>query len=97
MEIYFFWKGSAKQIIKKYQHTFGNPVLPPLWALGWQVGSKPYKTQQDLENMIASYKNSGIPLEGIWLDQDALSTNQDFKLNETSFPDLQKLSQDLKA
>ena len=42
LEMYFFTKGSAKQIIKAYQNMIGKPQLPPFWALGWHAASAGY-------------------------------------------------------
>jgi alpha-glucosidase (family GH31 glycosyl hydrolase) len=35
LEIYFFTKGNAKEIISAYHDLIGHPTLPPLWSLGW--------------------------------------------------------------
>jgi alpha-glucosidase (family GH31 glycosyl hydrolase) len=42
IEIYFMFKGSAKEIIKQYQNIVGLPALPPFWALGWHAASNNY-------------------------------------------------------
>ena len=39
--------------------------------------------------MIYGYIWESIPLEGIWIDQSYLSSDQDFKVNTTAFTDLQ--------
>lgn len=47
---------------------FGKPSLPPLWALGWHSSSKDYINLGMIKTNVEAYKNSSIPLEGIWLD-----------------------------
>ncbi len=47
--------------------------------------------------MVEGYKNASIPLEGVWLDVPYLSTNEDFKVNTTSFPDLKSLKTSLNS
>lgn len=42
LDIYFFFKGSAKEVIALYQSTIGKPRLPPFWSLGWNAASKGY-------------------------------------------------------
>ena len=37
IEIYFLFKGTAKQIIREYQSMIGKPAMPPFWALGWHT------------------------------------------------------------
>jgi alpha-glucosidase (family GH31 glycosyl hydrolase) len=35
VEIYFLFKGNARNIIAQYQNLVGKPAMPPAWALGW--------------------------------------------------------------
>jgi len=35
LEMYFFTKGSAKEIIQAYHSLIGKPTLAPFWSLGW--------------------------------------------------------------
>jgi len=35
IEVNFFLKGSAKEIIAQYHNFIGKPALPPFWALGF--------------------------------------------------------------
>jgi lysosomal alpha-glucosidase len=44
IEIYVILRGSAKEIIKKYQSIIGFPNMPPYWALGWHLSSRSHKT-----------------------------------------------------
>lgn len=39
IEVFFFWKGSAKSIVQQFQQLIGTPQLPPIYALGWHIGS----------------------------------------------------------
>ena len=39
IEIYWFLKHTAKDIIKEYQKFIGYPSLPPFWALGWHTST----------------------------------------------------------
>ena len=35
IEVNFFLKGTAKEIIAQYHNYIGKPALPPFWALGF--------------------------------------------------------------
>ena len=37
LDINFFFRGSAKDIIAEYQNFIGLPKLPPFWAMGWHA------------------------------------------------------------
>lgn len=39
LDINFFMRGSAKEVIASYQEFIGKPQLPPFWALGWHASS----------------------------------------------------------
>ena len=76
IEMYFFFKGGAKDIIGQYQRLIGTPSLPPFWSLGWHAGAHGYTNQSDVQYNINKYAAAGIPLEGVWLDfpyRDALN------------------------
>ena len=47
LEMYFMFKGTAKEIIKQYQSIIGFPSLPPLYALGWYAGARGYTEFED--------------------------------------------------
>jgi len=34
LEMYFFTKGSSKEIIQAYHNMIGKPTLTPFWSLG---------------------------------------------------------------
>jgi alpha-glucosidase len=68
VEIYFIMKGSAKDVIKRYQNLVGKPSLPPLWSLGWQMGGTAFESQSDYFDLIGYHDISRYPLETVWID-----------------------------
>lgn len=92
IEIYLFFKGGPKDIIKAYQNMIGRPTLTPFWSLGWHASAYAYKTQDDVQANIDGYAAAKIPLEGIWLDIPYLDGYADFSVNKTAFPDLKTLT-----
>jgi len=46
LEMYFFFKGTAKEIISRYQNFIGLPALPPFWSLGWHASSYGYDNME---------------------------------------------------
>jgi alpha-glucosidase (family GH31 glycosyl hydrolase) len=92
IEIYLFFKGGPKDIIKAYQNFIGKPTLTPFWSLGWHASAYAYQTQADVQANIDGYKTAGIPLEGVWLDIPYLNAYADFSIDTTAFPDLKSLT-----
>ena len=53
-----------KQIVADYwNYIVGRPVLPPVFALGWNQCRWGYKTVQDLYDVVGNYQLNGIPLD----------------------------------
>jgi alpha-glucosidase (family GH31 glycosyl hydrolase) len=94
--MYFFTKGSSKEIIQAYHNLIGKPALTPFWSMGWHAASYDYKDLASYEKVIADYKSHGIPLEGVFFDIPYLSDGADFSVNSKTFPNLQTWSQNLK-
>jgi alpha-glucosidase (family GH31 glycosyl hydrolase) len=96
LDIYFFFKGTAKQIISQYQNMVGLPALPPFWALGWHASSKKYSNMTNFQENIQGYADAKIPLEGVWLDNSYMENYTDFSVNNTAFPGLVNYTNELK-
>jgi alpha-glucosidase (family GH31 glycosyl hydrolase) len=97
LEIFFFFKGTAKEVIANYQSMIGFPSLPPFWALGWHASSGDYKNMTALQENIQGYADAGVPLEGVWLTNAYMNDYSDFSVNGTAFPDLAAYTQELRA
>lgn len=95
--MYFFTKGSAKEIITAYHNLIGKPTLPPFWSLGWQASSYNYKNQAKYQEVIDQYKANKIPLEGVHLDIPYLGNYADFSVNTTAFPTISTFADNLHA
>jgi alpha-glucosidase (family GH31 glycosyl hydrolase) len=48
LDIIFFGRGTAREVISNYQRFIGLPKLPPLWALGWHGTSKMWYNLTDV-------------------------------------------------
>lgn len=97
IEVYFFFKGTAKQIISQYQQMIGKAQMPPFWALGWHAAAYAYSNQTLLEENINGYKDNKFPLEGVWIDIDYMNGYSDFSVNSTAFPTIKTLTQSLQS
>lgn len=90
IEVFFFLKDNARNVIKAYQNFIGKPSLPPFWALGWHASTTadPATTLQSVKDIVTGYSSAGIPLESVWLDNSYMSDYKDFSVNGTSFAGL---------
>ena len=86
IEMYLFFKGSAKEIIAAYQTMIGRPQLPPLYSLGWHAGGSAFTTQAEYQANIDAYQAADIPLENVWID--FLQDGTDFIVDPAAFTDM---------
>ena len=87
IEVYFFLHGTAKQVIQEYQNTFGKPLLPPFWSLGWQQASWKYLNLSMVQDVIDNYALNDMPLETVYFDIPYMDKYADFSVDNETFPD----------
>ncbi len=97
IDIYIIDTDKLINIVSDFRHLIGKSYLPPMWGLGYGQSRWGYKNEADILEVVKKYKDAGIPLDMIYLDIDYMERYKDFTLNEEAFPDLEKLSDDLKA
>lgn len=90
LEIYFMFKGGAKDIIRQYQNLIGKPSLPPMWSLGWQAGGKGYTDDSLFSENYNGYVSSGFPLEAVWVDFDYMKNGEPFTFDDFKWSQLSK-------
>jgi alpha-glucosidase (family GH31 glycosyl hydrolase) len=96
LDINFFFKGTAKQIIADYQNFIGLPALPPLWSLGWHASAYAYRNLSMVKDNVEAYLNHSIPLEGVWLDIPYMDTYHDFSVDTAAFAGLKDFVKDIR-
>lgn len=93
MDINFFFKGSAKEIIANYQQFIGLPNLPPFWALGFHVASNEWDKLDKIQRFIDEYTDEGIELENIWLDGQYMDNHATFTVATDHFQGLKEYAE----
>lgn len=60
--------GSMASVLENYTFLTGRQELPPFWALGYMTSRYGYHSQAEAEEVVASVKNAGLPLDAIVFD-----------------------------
>lgn len=94
---YYFIPGPVQRAIERYTELTGRPPLPPLWSLGYHQCRWGYKTEQDIRQVAAGFMEQDMPLSAIHLDIDYMDGYRVFTVDRHRFPDMQGLSEDMKA
>ena len=96
-DLYLLSGGNENAICKEFRTLIGRSYIPPRWAFGLAQSRWGYKTEEDVREVARQYKEHDLPLDMICMDIDYMQDYADFTVNKERFPDLAKLSADLKA
>ena len=95
--LYILTGKNETAICKAFRKLIGQSYIPPKWAFGFAQSRWGYKTEADVREIAEQYRKNHLPLDMICMDIDYLQNYADFTINKERFPDLKKLSDDLKA
>ena len=96
-DLYLLSGGNENAICKEFRTLIGRSYIPPRWAFGLAQSRWGYKTEEDVREVARQYKEHDLPLDMICMDIEYMQDYADFTVNKERFPDLTKLSADLKA
>ena len=96
-DLYLLSGGNENAICKEFRTLIGRSYIPPKWAFGLAQSRWGYKTEEDVREIARQYKEHDLPLDMICMDIEYMQDYADFTVNKERFPDLAKLSADLKA
>ena len=89
-------ENTLTDITRQFRKLIGQSYIPPFWGFGFQQSRWGYRTEEDVRKVVKQYKDSGIPLDSVCLDIDYMEDYEDFTVDKKKFPDLSKLTSDLK-
>ena len=89
-DYYFVYGDSMDDVIAGYRALTGKASILPLWAWGYWQSREKYNNSDELLEVVARYRELGIPLDNIvqdWLywEQDAWGSHE---FDKTRFPDV---------
>ena len=96
-ELYIITGDDLNDISRQFRQLIGRSYIPPKWAFGLAQSRWGYKTEEDVREVARQYKEHDLPLDMICMDIEYMQDYADFTVNKERFPDLAKLSADLKA
>ena len=96
-DLYLLSGGNENAICREFRTLIGHSYIPPRWAFGLAQSRWGYKTEEDVREVARQYKEHDLPLDMICMDIEYMQDYADFTVNKERFPDLTKLSADLKA
>lgn len=95
IDYYLIAGPTAPDVVRRYTDLTGKAPMPPRWALGYQQSRYSYMSDAEVREIAAKARQSGVPLDVIWLDIDFQDRNRPFTTNAKAYPDLKRLAGDL--
>lgn len=90
IEKYFFAGKKVDDIIVKYEKLTGMPMMPPMWAFGWQQCRFGYVTDDLWYETVEKYDEFKIPIDTMWADIDYMDDYKVFSISPSRYSNLAK-------
>ncbi|KFP64265.1 Maltase-glucoamylase, intestinal, partial [Cariama cristata] len=96
LDFYMVLGPTPELVVQEYTALIGRPVMPPYWALGFQLCRYGYENDTEIAKLVEEMKAAGIPYDVQYADIDYMERQLDFTLNPrfTGLPDLIKKIQE---
>ncbi|KAF8789594.1 Maltase-glucoamylase like protein [Argiope bruennichi] len=88
IDIFFFVGRDPEHTVKLYTSLVGKPVLPPFWALGFQLSRYGYNSLDNVKAVVERTRKAEIPQSVQFLDIDHMENNRDFTYDKEKFANL---------
>ncbi|HWI66468.1 MAG TPA: glycoside hydrolase family 31 protein [Symbiobacteriaceae bacterium] len=86
--IYYFIAGPAlTDVLDRLTALTGRPALAPKWALGLLQSKYGYRNRQEVEALVTTFRQKGIPLDSVILDLFWFRKMGDLAFDRSAFPD----------
>jgi alpha-glucosidase len=93
---YYIIFGSLQTIFSQLAELVGPPAMPPRWVFGYHQSRWGYRSEADIREVAEGFEEHDFPLSVIHLDIDYMDQFRIFTINSSLFPEMKKLSRDLK-
>uniref|UniRef100_A0A8C4WYN7 alpha-glucosidase n=1 Tax=Eptatretus burgeri TaxID=7764 RepID=A0A8C4WYN7_EPTBU len=91
LDFFIFLGPTPEDVVQQYTELIGRPMLPPYWALGFQLCRYGYKNDSEIEELYKAMKLAGMPYDVQYADIDYMERQLDFTLDKEDFSHLPQL------
>ncbi|NWQ86908.1 MGA protein, partial [Burhinus bistriatus] len=81
LDFYVVLGPTPELVVQEYTALVGRPVMPPYWALGFQLCRYGYENDTEIAKLVEEMKAAGIPYDVQYADIDYMERQLDFTLN----------------
>uniref|UniRef100_H2ZBD9 alpha-glucosidase n=1 Tax=Ciona savignyi TaxID=51511 RepID=H2ZBD9_CIOSA len=88
LDFYLFMGPTPEQVIQQYSLAIGTPMMPPYWALGFQLCKYGYGNIGELKTVVEEMRNYEIPFDVQYGDIDYMDRQLDFTIDPVNYAGL---------
>ncbi|KAF1573330.1 UNVERIFIED_CONTAM: Maltase-glucoamylase, intestinal, partial [Eudyptes robustus] len=81
LDFYMVLGPTPELVVQEYTALVGRPVMPPYWALGFQLCRYGYENDTEIAKLVEDMKAARIPYDVQYADIDYMERQLDFTLN----------------
>ncbi|PKK16894.1 maltase-glucoamylase, intestinal, partial [Columba livia] len=81
LDFYMVLGPTPELVVQEYTALVGRPVMPPYWALGFQLCRYGYENDAEIATLVEDMKAAGIPYDIQYADIDYMERQLDFTLS----------------
>ncbi|XP_066063920.1 maltase-glucoamylase-like [Chamaea fasciata] len=81
LDFYLVLGPTPEQVVQEYTQLVGRPMLPPYWALGFQLCRYGYESDAEIADLVQEMNRARIPLDVQYADIDYMERQLDFTLS----------------
>ncbi|XP_053164989.1 sucrase-isomaltase, intestinal [Hemicordylus capensis] len=96
LDFYMVLGPTPEEVVQEYTALIGRPVMPPYWALGFQLCRYGFKNTAEVRSLYEEMRNAQIPYDVQYTDIDYMERKLDFTLGQ-NFSDLPEFVNQIKS
>lgn len=82
LDFYMFLGPTPEVATRQYHEVIGRPVMPPYWALGFQLSRYGYKNTTEIQELYEAMVAAQIPYDIQYTDIDYMDRQLDFTIDD---------------
>jgi len=87
LDLYLICGPTFATVLERYTALTGRAPLPPLWSLGAHQSRYGYESAQEIRDVVAAYREHGLPLDAVHLDIDYMEGFEVFTWERSRYPE----------
>ncbi len=95
-KVYIIEGKSAYDIVKQFRQMIGRSYMAPRWAFGFQQSRWSYGNEDEVREVVKTYRENNIPLDAVYLDIDYMDSYKDFTVSEERFPNFKEFVEEMR-